>query len=103
MVSVRKSRSCTTTSSYPLSLGVGRQPFLIELEHLDPIDLDVSLFAGFAMRLGLTPFFFRRQIPARFVRLDVRLALFPLEPIVLVAQTLDFFSLLLHFGVQGFH
>ena len=37
---------------------------------------------------------------SRFVRPNVRLALFPLEPIVLVAQTLNFFGLLLDFGMQ---
>ena len=34
---------------------------------------------------------------------DLWLALFPLEPIVLVAQSLDFFGLLGYFGRQLFH
>src|SRR6266487_528614 len=39
----------------------------------------------------------------RFVWLETGLALLTLEPIVLVAQTLDFFGLLLHFGRQVFY
>ena len=55
------------------------------------------------MRLELTTFLFRRQIGCSFVRLDLGLALFPFEPMVLVAQTLDFFGLLLNGGRQVFH
>ena len=84
-------------------LGIWRQALLIHLHHLDPIDPDLGLLVFFVMGFGLPAFLFRRQLAGRFVRLDLRLALFPLEPIVLVAQTLDFFGLLFHLGRQLFH
>ncbi len=55
------------------------------------------------MGFKLTAFLFRRQMSGRFVWLDVRLALFSLEAIVLLTQTLNFFDLLLNFGGQVFH
>ena len=45
------------------------------------------------MGLGLPTLFFRRQIRSRFVWQDPRLALFPLEPMVLVTQPLSFLRL----------
>ena len=79
------------------------QQFAVNLQHLDPIDPDLGLLAGLVVGFGLPAFLFRRQSSCRFVRLHGWLALFSLEAIVLVAQTLYFFGLLLDFGVQGFH
>src|SRR5207247_4693823 len=72
----------------PLELDVGRQKVVIHLQDLDPIDRDVGLFACFVMGFSFPTFFFRREIRSPFVRLDLRLALFSFEPIVLVTQTL---------------
>jgi len=76
--------SCTTTSSSPLSLSVGWQLFLLDLDHHFPIDLDGGLLVGGVAGFGLTTCFFRREREDRFVRTNLGLALFPLEPSVLV-------------------
>src|SRR6266550_6797224 len=46
---------------------VGWQPFLVYREHLDPIDLDLSLFAALVLRFGLPTLFFPGEIRAWFV------------------------------------
>src|SRR5229473_5067753 len=62
------------------------------------------MLVGFVVRFGRTTFFFGRQRYVRFgVGQDLWLALFSLEPIVLIAQSLDFFGLLGHFDRQLLH
>ena len=78
--------------------------FLLNLHYLDPVDPDLSMLVGFVVRFGRTTFFFGRQCGVRFgVGQDLRLALFSFEPIVLVAQSLDFFGLLGHLDRQVLH
>src|SRR6266536_6519093 len=104
MFSVRNATSCMTTSSYPLSLRIGRQVFLLHFHYLNPINPDLSLLVRFVVWFGHTAFFFGRQRRVRFgVRLDLRFALFSLEAIVFIAQALNLFGLLGHFDRELFH
>ena len=75
---------------------------MLNPQHLDPIDPNLDLLAGFVVGFGLTAFLFRRQMSRRFVRPNGRLALFSLEAIVLVAQTLSFLRLALGLWRAGF-
>ena len=54
------------------------------------------------MGFGRTTFLFRRQMSSSFVWLDGRLALFSLEAMVLVTQTLSFLRLVLELWRTGF-
>jgi len=68
-----------------LELGILGQSVVINLHHLDPINPDLGLLAGFVVGFGLTTFLFRRQSSCRLVRLHGWLALFSPEAIILVA------------------
>ena len=73
---------------------VGWQLFPVHLEHLNPIDLDLSMFAALVVRLGLPTLFFRGKIRAPFVGGYLGLALFSFEAIDLIAEPLNFGCLL---------
>ena len=84
-------------------LRIWGQSVFSNLHYLDPIYLNLRLLLGFMMGFGLAAFLFRRQVASWFVRLDLGLALFPLEPIDLIALTLNGCRLLLNGGLLGFY
>jgi hypothetical protein len=82
---------------------VSWQVLLVHCEHLDPIDLDLSLFAACLVRFGLPTLFFRGETRAWFVGSNLRLTLFSFEPIDLVTELLVCGGELGHLSRQVLH
>jgi len=76
----------------PLELGIRWQRVSLYLQYLLPVDGNALGLAALRPLLRLAPFLFRRDVLAGrsgLVGLDLGLALFPFQPGVLVAQTLN--------------